>query len=280
LLGLYLAEGNLIHEKYHTPYKEPVGICFTFGGDEKQLANECSLLLKECFSIRGNIHERSKKNTIDVTLRSVPIGMLFQELCGQHFDGKYIHPIIIQQNPELQWHLIRGLHDGDNSDSPGRNGITLKNTSLISQVATILNRLHLKPAIAKSGGAKVVYWRTEDHNKNRFYLNHWLVTPIRKVTRSPYKGYVYNLGINPNESYVAGKLAVHNCDALVDVAVGHSNTQFCPKGTGEYLALNDTTPTYRFNEEVTQGEEIWVQMRNRDGGWPHSITVSVSVEEK
>ena len=88
--------------------------------------------------------------------------------------------------------------------------------------------------------------------------------------KCPFNGYVRRVTIHWPDG----------ADALVDVAVGHSNTQFCPKGTGEYLALNDATPTYQFNEEVTQGEEIWVQMRNRDGGWPHSITVSISVEAK
>jgi len=277
LLGLYLAEGNLIHEKYHTPYEEPVGICFTFGSHKKHLANECALLLKECFSIRGNIHERPEKNTIDVSIRSVPIAMLFQKLCGEHFNGKHIHPLLMQQKPELQWHLITGVHDGDNSDSPGCNGITLKNPNLISQVATILNRLYLKPAVAKSGGTKVVYWRTEDHNKNRFYLNHWLVTPIRRVTRNLYKGLVYNLGIKPYESYVAGKIAVHNCNALVDVAVGHKDTWIYPHLTDNFVALNDATPVLTVDEPIEKGEQIWMIVRNADGRETHAITVTATI---
>lgn len=86
----------------------------------------------------------------------------------------------------------------------------------------------------------------------------------------PFNGYIKAVAIHWPEG----------CNALVDVAVGHGNTQFCPRGTGEYLALNDTTPTYPFNEEVMQGEEIWVEMRNRDAANPHSLTVTISVEEK
>ncbi len=75
------------------------------------------------------------------------------------------------------------------------------------------------------------------------------------------------------------------CTALVDIGVGHSNTQFCPRGIGNFLHLDNATPSYpdptsSFNEKVEQGEEIWVEMRNRDGGFPHSITVTVSVEEE
>lgn len=68
------------------------------------------------------------------------------------------------------------------------------------------------------------------------------------------------------------------CNALVDVRVGHGVKQFCP--SEGFLALNDATPTYFFNEPVEDHEEIWVEMRNRDGINPHSITVTISVEEK
>ncbi|MBA7686925.1 hypothetical protein ES703_95385 [subsurface metagenome] len=67
------------------------------------------------------------------------------------------------------------------------------------------------------------------------------------------------------------------CDALVDIRVGHGNKQFCPKEG--YLALNDATPPYPFNEELSGGnEEIWVEMKNADGANAHNITVTVILE--
>jgi len=65
-------------------------------------------------------------------------------------------------------------------------------------------------------------------------------------------------------------------DALVDVMVGHDIVQFCPREG--YLALNDATPTYEFNEPVGDNVGIWVEARNRDGGNPHEITATVIVE--
>lgn len=64
-----------------------------------------------------------------------------------------------------------------------------------------------------------------------------------------------------------------NCNALVDVRIGHGVVQFCPNAG--YLALNDATPTYQFNELVKDREEIWVEMLNGDGLSPHNITVTV-----
>lgn len=64
------------------------------------------------------------------------------------------------------------------------------------------------------------------------------------------------------------------CNHLVDIRVGHGVVQFCPR-VG-YLALNDTTPDYPFNEFVSDGEEIWVEMRNRSG-FIRDITVTVTL---
>lgn len=66
------------------------------------------------------------------------------------------------------------------------------------------------------------------------------------------------------------------CDGLVDMRVGHGVVQFCPREG--YLALNNTTPTYPFNIKVKQGDDIWVELRNRSL-FPHNITVTVALEE-
>ncbi len=67
------------------------------------------------------------------------------------------------------------------------------------------------------------------------------------------------------------------CNHIVDVRVGHAPKQFCPKEG--FLALNDVTPTYPFNEPVSGGqEEIWVEMINGDSANKHSITVTVTLE--
>jgi len=66
------------------------------------------------------------------------------------------------------------------------------------------------------------------------------------------------------------------CDHLVDIRVGHGVVQFCPREG--YLALNDVTPTYPFTGEwVADGEEIWVEMRNRSG-FIRDITVAALIE--
>ena len=84
--------------------------------------------------------------------------------------------------------------------------------------------------------------------------------------RTPFSGYIKQVTIHWPEG----------SDALVDVKIGHGVTQFCPDEG--FLALNDATPTYPFNEWVTDQEVIWVEMNNRDGGFTHAITVTVTLE--
>jgi len=63
---------------------------------------------------------------------------------------------------------------------------------------------------------------------------------------------------------------------IVDIRVGHSSKQFCP--SEGYLALNDVTPVYPFNEWVDGGEKIWVEMLNGDSANTHDITVEIILQ--
>ena len=93
---------------------------------------------------------------------------------------------------------------------------------------------------------------------------------ITLTEKAPFNGYVKEITID----WPGG------CNNLVDVMVGHNVGQFCPREG--WLALNNATPTYKFEYSINvkEGEAIWVRMQNRDGGWPHQITVTVHYEEE
>lgn len=83
---------------------------------------------------------------------------------------------------------------------------------------------------------------------------------------SPFSGYIKEVSIHWPDG----------CDSNVEVRVGHGTVQFCPDEG--FLALNDITPTYPFNEWVNDHEEIWVEMINGDAGNEHAITVTVILQ--
>lgn len=67
------------------------------------------------------------------------------------------------------------------------------------------------------------------------------------------------------------------CDALVDVAIGHKDTWVLPNETDTYIALNDATPVLTVDESIEKGEEIWMILRNTDGGNAHAISCTVTI---
>jgi len=67
------------------------------------------------------------------------------------------------------------------------------------------------------------------------------------------------------------------CDALVDVAIGHKDTRVLPNEVDTYIALNDATPVLTVDESIEKGEEIWMILRNTDGGNAHAISCTVTI---
>jgi intein/homing endonuclease len=285
LIGYYLAEGNINYDykdygENYQPPSHPVGVTFTFGIGEKDLAEDAVKAVRDSFGFTPSIHERKKKNknTLEIEIRSVPIAKLFKKLCGEHYDKKRIHPILMSLPPEKQKNIIEGLHLGDNSDHPRENGILIDNTPLAHQVWIILNRLKRKPAHYQTGKQNIVVWRDQELSKKRFYFKNWLITPIAKILKKHYAGPVYNLEVKPYNSYVANKIAVHNCNGLVECRLLKDLDPFYPvKG---FLALNNATPVYYVQAEYYANEPLTFEVLNRDSENPHTPTCTVVIRFK
>jgi len=67
------------------------------------------------------------------------------------------------------------------------------------------------------------------------------------------------------------------CNALVDLAIGHGDIWIYPHLVDTYVALNDATPVLTVDEPIAKGEEIWMIVRNTDGGFAHAITVTATL---
>ena len=67
------------------------------------------------------------------------------------------------------------------------------------------------------------------------------------------------------------------CNALVDVAIGHKDTWVCPNEIDTFIALNDATPVLTVDEPIEKAEEMWMIVRNADGGNAHAISVTFTI---
>jgi len=68
------------------------------------------------------------------------------------------------------------------------------------------------------------------------------------------------------------------CNALVDVAVGHSEKQCFPRKG--YIALDAATPVFITNEIVNKDELLWAEIRNADDTNDHTITVIFTLQRR
>lgn len=68
------------------------------------------------------------------------------------------------------------------------------------------------------------------------------------------------------------------CNALVDVAAGHSGKQAFPQEG--FIALDAATPVFPISERVTAGEQLWCEIRNGDAVNPHTITVIFTLQRR
>jgi len=51
----------------------------------------------------------------------------------------------------------------------------------------------------------------KDHDKNSFFKDKWLASTCTSIVDYHYKGYVVNLGVEKDETYIADGFVVHNC---------------------------------------------------------------------
>lgn len=98
-----------------------------------------------------------------------------------------------------------------------------------------------------------------------FTYNVLATTGVILTEDAPFSGYIKQVSIHWPDG----------CNGLVDVKVLHGVKQFCPNDG--YLALNDATPTYPFNEWVYDKEPIRVEIHNA-GGLDHHITIVVILQ--
>jgi len=93
------------------------------------------------------------------------------------------------------------------------------------------------------------------------------LTGTRAVKSSPLTGRITQLVLHFPDG----------CNALVDVAIGHKDTWVCPNEIDTFIALNDATPVLTVNEPIEKGEEMWLVIRNTDGGNAHAISVTFTI---
>ena len=236
LVGYYLAEGHVTKSK-DRPNTYYIG--FTFSQKEEDLAEDVIKIFKNIFGIELRKTYNNKNKTIQLYVGCNIIAKLFKNLFGSNSYDKKLPSNFMFLPVEKQKELVISLFKGDahlrKRNKKGGSEYIYETSSeiLARQVFVILTRLNVIPSFSikdtRKWKHKVPMYRislssidilelfkeelpkANRRYKHGFILGNYIFIPIKKIERRSYEGYVYNLSVGEDHSYVANFVAVKNC---------------------------------------------------------------------
>ena len=214
LAGYYISEGHgssrvaLSISSYNKEIREDIIYCFNqvFPGI--------------------HLHETSK----EVLCYSRLLSEIFANLFGSHAKGKKIPPLLLNTHLNNLAELLKGLWAGDGCISSQRAAYKTISPLLAHSLTFVLLRFKLIPnvqfqtdgiqlsfrgksieilaEILKTNGIKVL---RKKYNNQTWRDALYFYLPIRKIEEKKYTGSVYNLMIEPHNTYVTYSFSSHNC---------------------------------------------------------------------
>lgn len=237
LVGLYLAEGCTSYIKNRP---NSATTTWTFSTKETTLIKKTKSIFYELFGTNLNQASNQKNNTQQIYIGSTIIAKFFLSLFGHNCYHKKVPSYFLHLPVSKQRSLLNGLFQGDGHLRKRSNKKTgaeyiLETTSkqLAEQAFLMLLRFNAIPSfkvkeprqpnnsrqykitLSHQDIAKVFpkIKLNDDKNtyKRGFVLGNYALVPIVKLENDKYDGYVYNLSVKNDHSYVANFLSVRNC---------------------------------------------------------------------
>jgi hypothetical protein len=246
LIGYYLSEGSLIFRK-----NAPAVICFDIADNEVDtLGND---IINICRSINKEYdpcvyRQRANGNSASIRWTNYELAQYFYDNCGNNVKNKKISNNLFKKlNKENVLNMIGSFIDGDGYQNhaarPGAIRIDIASFDLASQLILLLHSVGIRSTYLHtkqkggptsrdkwfdiycisipSGDAEIMIKYSQkiiEYSKNAKNKGYWtergLAQTITKIENVNYKGKVYNLEVEDDNSYVANGLSVHNCDHL------------------------------------------------------------------
>ncbi len=260
LFGYYLAEGNVGANGQ---------IEFNFNSKERDYILDVKKIVEREFNLKSRIRKAKSRNGTIIGFNSVVVCELFKNLFGGYAKSKRVPQFIRELKYDLQKELVKGYWRGDGSITPNGYSISTSSKNLVYQFRDILLRLGIVPSISKSKQRDLYtlningIWLKTFCNiiglkhkflyiKQRDTLYNWvkddyLFIRIKKIEKKHYKGVVYNLEVNKDNSYVGQTKTMHNC--LLE-AMAKKNAIISTKTEGgKFLIKNNINGSlYDFND--------------------------------
>ncbi len=237
LLGYYAAEGCVLHHKDRGHSAELV---FALGHHERTLAEKIQKLVREVLGVEAWLSKRHA--TLCVVVGKASVALLFEQLCGTGSQEKRIPVELFNAPRSVVESFLEAYVEGDGHRyEDGKVSVATVSKDLAAGVAWLALKTGRFPALYRDRQGKKLLGRLvqtapylftitwyQDSSKRRWLRqdDRYYYVPIRKISTYKYNGYVYNLEVDTDHSYLAQFVATHNCQnyltsqALRDPAAG------------------------------------------------------------
>lgn len=266
LLGYFLAEGSFLKRG-----GVPVEVQFNFALDEKNtLVARTVELLARAFPEANPawVQDREDHNASTVHVTGGGVADWFRALGGEYSHLKTLAADVMTWAPQAQKALLRAWLQGDGGarKSGGWVGTTTSynlacqlsqlfaNVGVHARFDCVLDQKSVAVQEAVNGGVSVVgstgkkayfnlclpdaqvghlgFDRKGDRHQHLRVTDTHILRPIRKITPFSYEGWVYDLEVEEDHSYVVEGVAVHNCNVGFTICsqcgnVAVDETQLC-----------------------------------------------------
>jgi Fe-S cluster assembly protein SufB len=228
ILGYYLSEGcaQLINGCE--------AVTFTFHIEETELVAELAASIRAVTGKEPWKTPQPAKHAITIGVYSKELHALCVRHCGKLAAGKHLSAEVMELPAEKQRVLLRTYYNGDGNVYE-RFGTAHRVMTVSRQLAFQVQELQARQGVFATINVREPFDETMKDGRTishqRLYTVYHQVgkraeavhragdaflVPIRKITRTPYRGNVYNFHVaGDNNTYLVKGFSVHNCTAPV-----------------------------------------------------------------
>lgn len=203
LIGFYLSEGCSSSNQ----------VSFSFNKKEKEFIEEVKTTMKDIFNL--DCYEDKRRNSHKLVYSSIILAKAFKTLFGGDAYTKRLPHFLIRLSPEQQKYILTSYVQGDGYKiDENTTTITTASKTLALQVMQILLRLSYMPMIDTGRNTYRLIWKDKFKISYGYLEDNIFFSPIRRILTKQYSGYVHNLEVETDNSYITKSFIVHNCRGL------------------------------------------------------------------
>lgn len=243
LIGYYVAEGYCAGNSNNRQAR------FAFGQHEAAYVEDVRCLVGAIFGYRETTANPTPRHALEARVNNHAVAKFFESLIPSGAPNKKLPEFVLNQTPECLRQLLIGALRGDGClKDPRRIAYKTSSPHLAHQIAEIFTRLGYLPSVqsyqskvedwsttyhVRIGGAQCARFATEfpelglqypdsiDARQDYFADEDHIYVPVLSVElESDQNLEVFNLEVAEDHTYIANRVAVHNCTTRVVSGAG------------------------------------------------------------